>query len=61
MGKIILIILGILLIFFGIAQVLQLMGLIGTKTFSMPGIAFAVLGFALGAACFKKVFKNTTE
>jgi len=45
---------GVLCIFFGIAQLLQLLGLIGTKAFSLPGVAFVILGFALGAACFKK-------
>jgi hypothetical protein len=58
MKKIVFAILGILLILFGIAQGLQLMGLIGTKTFSLAGIAFTILGFALGAACFKKCLKS---
>lgn len=50
------IIFGILCIVFAVAQVLQAAGLIGTKTFSLPGVAFIVLGFALGAGCFKKAF-----
>ena len=57
MKKLAFTILGILLVLFGIAQGLQLLGLIGTKTFSLPGIAFTILGLALGAACFKKAFK----
>jgi hypothetical protein len=56
MKKVALSVLGGLLILFGIAQVLQLAGLIGTKTFSLPGVAFAVLGLALGTGCFKKAF-----
>ncbi|MCL1887662.1 MAG: hypothetical protein FWF96_02170 [Kiritimatiellaeota bacterium] len=59
MKKIIFFILGILLCLFGFAQVLQLAGLIGTKMFTISGVGFAILGFALGAACFKKVKKQT--
>ena len=52
--KILWIVLGVLCILFGAAQALQFMGLIGTKTASLPGAAFILLGFVLGAACFKK-------
>jgi hypothetical protein len=55
--KLVFSILGILLVLFGIAQGLQLLGLVGTGLFSLPGIAFTVLGIALGAACFKKALK----
>ena len=56
--KIILTVLGVLLGVFGIAQALQLMGLIGTKQFSIAGVAFTILGLALAASCFKKAFKT---
>lgn len=52
------IVLGVLLVLFGLAQVLQFAGLIGTKQASLPGIVFIVLGFALGAGCFKKAFAS---
>lgn len=57
MKKITLMVLGILLGIFGIAQGLQLMGIIGTKDFSIAGVAFTILGFALAAGCFKKAVK----
>jgi uncharacterized integral membrane protein len=56
MKRIILVVLGVLLTLFGIAQALQLAGLIGTRTFSIAGVGLALLGFALGAVCFKKAF-----
>jgi len=59
--KTLLIVLGILLGAFGFAQVLQLIGLIGTKRLSIPGAALALLGFALSAACFQKVFASKKE
>jgi len=58
MKKAAFIILGILLCLFGFAQVLQLLGLIGTKTFSLAGIAAALIGFTLGAICFKQAGKS---
>ena len=61
MKKIGLSVLGGLLILFGIAQGLQLIGLIGTKHVSLPGIAFTVLGFALGAASLQKAFKKSSK
>jgi uncharacterized integral membrane protein len=54
--KIIWIIGGVLCLFFAVAQILQLAGLIGTKTFTIPGVIFVVLGIALSAGCFKKAF-----
>ena len=47
---------GILCFAFAVGQVLQAAGLIGTKTFSLPGAALILLGFALSAGCFKKAF-----
>jgi len=61
MKKVVLTVLGVLLVLFGLAQGLQLAGLIGTKTFSLPGLAFTLLGLALGAACFKKAFQKPEE
>ena len=57
MKKLTLVVLGILLGIFGIAQGLQLMGAVGTKDFSIAGVAFTILGLALAAGCFKKAFK----
>lgn len=54
MKKIGLIVLGVLLVGFGVAQVLQLMGLIGAKSFSIPGVSFAILGLVFGFVCFQK-------
>ena len=54
--KIVWIILGLLCFAFAIAQFLQAMGLIGTKSFSIAGVALILLGVALGAGCFKKAF-----
>ena len=51
------IVFGILCFVFAVAQILQAAGLIGTKTLSLPGIAFIILGFALSAGCFKKAFE----
>lgn len=50
------IVFGILCFVFAVAQVLQAAGLIGTKSFSLPGAALILLGFALSAGCFKKAF-----
>lgn len=58
MKKIAFITLGVILLLFGIAQTLQLIGLIGTKTFSFAGVGLAILGLALGAGCFKKALKT---
>lgn len=56
--KIVWIAAGALCVLFALAQVLQLMGLIGTKSFSLVGVILVVLGFALGAGCFKKAFSE---
>jgi len=56
--KITMIILGVLCGLFGLAQGLQLIGLIGTKTASIPGVGLTILGLAGAAVCFKKAFKR---
>jgi uncharacterized membrane protein YuzA (DUF378 family) len=53
--KVVMIILGVLAGLFGVAQLLQLLGVFGAG-FTIPGIAFTVLGFAVSAACFQKAF-----
>ncbi len=57
--KTLFIILGALAGLFTIAQVLQLMGIIGGG-FSLPGIGFVLLGAAAAFACFKKAFSATS-
>ena len=49
---------GLLLCVFGFAQGLQILGLFGSKTFSIAGLALTVLGLALGLACFQKAFRS---
>ena len=51
MIKIIFLILGVLLVLFGIHQALQLVGLIGGPGFTVWGLVLAILGFVLGGAC----------
>lgn len=55
------IIVGLLCFAFAIAQLMQAMGLIGTKSFSIAGVALILLGIALGAACIKKAFTPTVD
>lgn len=59
--KVFWIVLGVLLIAFGAGQVLQLLGFIGTKSFGLPGIAFTIMGFALGVGCFKKALGSPSK
>lgn len=58
MKKLFFTILGLLCGLFGVAQILQMMGLIGTKQFHIAGVALTALGFALSLKCFQKVFNN---
>ncbi len=58
MKKAIFIVVGILLALFGIAHVLQLLGILGTKSFSIAGVSAVILGLALSTACFKKALKQ---
>lgn len=51
--KIVLMIIGVLAGLFAVAQFLQLLGVIGIG-FSLPGIAFTILGGAISFACFRK-------
>jgi uncharacterized membrane protein YuzA (DUF378 family) len=53
--KIVWIIGGTLAGLFGLAQLLQLLGVFGVG-FSIPGIAFTALGLAGAIVCFKKAF-----
>ena len=58
MKKFGLVAMGVLLTGFGIAQTLQIMGFIGMKAFSIPGLSFAILGLTLGGVCFHKAFQK---
>lgn len=58
MKKVGLIVLGVLLGLFGFAQVLQLAGVIGTKTFSMAGVVGAVAGLGFSYVCLQKAFEK---
>jgi hypothetical protein len=51
--KIVLILVGTLASLFGLAQFLQLLGVFGVG-FSLPGIGFTALGFAVALICFQK-------
>ena len=53
--KIVLIIVGVLAALYCLAQVLQLLGIIGAG-FSLPGVGLAVLSGAVALICFKKAF-----
>ena len=53
--KIVCIIGGVLFGLFAVAQLLQLLGLIGIG-FSLGGIAFTIIGGLLSFLCFKKAF-----
>jgi len=55
--KALLITAGPLAALFTLAQLLQLLGLIGVG-FSIPGIGLTALGLAITVACFKKAFQD---
>ena len=46
---------GVLLALFAVAQLLQLLGIIGIG-FSIAGIGFTIIGGVLSFLCFKKAF-----
>ena len=50
---------GVLFALFGIAQLLQLLGLIGVG-FSIARVGFTILGFVLSFLCFKRAFATPT-
>ncbi|MCG8508054.1 MAG: hypothetical protein MI741_02390 [Rhodospirillales bacterium] len=53
--KILLIVIGVLAGLFAVAQFLQLLGVFGVG-FSIPGVAFTILGGVIAFLCLKKAF-----
>jgi hypothetical protein len=51
---------GILLGLFGLAQLLQLCGLIGIG-FTLAGVGFTILGLVGSFACFQKAFAKSPD
>ena len=58
--KIGLIVVGVLAAIFGVAQLLQLLGLFGAG-FSIAGIGIMAGAFAVSAICLQKAFKTTDK